>query len=574
MPAAHQRRIKAERGPAIAFPGQLQGMDMDEPAEAPPRAIGDRSFLFKLVGALALAGVAQGLFVFERGGATIGGFALLLVGAAALLRPVMWRDRRARIALAAAAFFAVVLAADPGFLALLLYWTMLTLAAMLPRAGDFGDGWRWTLRMLGHGTLSPFMPLRDLIILQRTRRRRGSALGRLALALALPALGTIVFLALFAAANPVIDDFLNRFDAGLNPEIFVRPTFAGLIFLAAWSLLRPPRLPFWNSLTPPFAATGEALPGVTAISVTLSLCAFNLVFAVQNGLDLIFLWSGAALPGDLTLAGYAHRGAYPLIATALLAGLFVLVTLRPGSETARSRGIRMLVTLWIAQNLLLVASTMYRTFDYVEAYSLTVLRISALIWMGLVAVGLVLICWRLLMNRSAAWLINANMLVVLLVLAGCTGVDLGGMAAAWNVRHAREVGGRGVDLDICYLRELGPSALLPLLELEARDDLPATLRSRAQGERVRIMRDLAARQADWHGWTLRGADRLADAQRLVAEHRLPVAGGDYVNCAPAPIMVSAPPPAADFSTVRPADQNALLPEANESPAPLTGNQVR
>ena len=67
----------------------------------------------------------------------------------------------------------------------------------------------------------------------------------------------------------------------------------------------------------------------------VSLVAFNLIFALQNGLDLAFLWSGAPLPGDLTLAGYAHRGAYPLIATALLAGLFVLVTLRPGSATAR-----------------------------------------------------------------------------------------------------------------------------------------------------------------------------------------------------------------------------------------------
>lgn len=547
---------------------------MDEPDKTPPRAIGDWSFLFKLIGALALAGVAQALFVFERGGATIGSFALLLLGASALLRPVMWRDRRARLALVAAAFFALVLAADPGVLALLLYWAMLTLAALLPRAGGFGDGWRWTLRMVGHGTLSPFMPLRDLIILQRTRRRRGSLLGRLALALVLPALGTIVFLALFAAANPVIEDVLNRFDAGFNPEIIARLIFAGLIFLAAWSLLRPPRLPFWDHLTPPFAATGEALPGVTATSVTLSLCAFNLIFAVQNGLDLAFLWSGAPLPGDLTLAGYAHRGAYPLIATALLAGLFVLVTLRPGSDTARSRGIRLLVTLWIAQNLLLVASTMYRTFDYIESYSLTVLRISALIWMGLVAVGLILICTRLLRNKSAAWLINANMLAALLVLAGCTCVDLGRMAAAWNVRHAREVGGRGVELDICYLRELGPSALLPLLELETRRDLPATLRSRAQGERVRIMLNLADRQADWHGWTLRGAGRLADAQRLVAEHRLPMSGGEYMSCVPEPIMISAPPPAAELNTVPATDENALAPEANESAAPLTGNEVR
>src|SRR6476659_310653 len=243
MPAAHQRRIKAERGPAIPSSDQRKGTDMDERDKGPRRAVGDWSFLFKLIGALALAGFAQALFLFERAGATIGGFALLLLGAAALLRPVMWRDRRARLALAAAAVFALVLAADPGFLALFLYWIMLTLAALLPRSAGFGDGWRWTLRMIGHGVLSPFMPLRDLMILKRTRRRRGSALGQLALALVLPVLGTIIFLALFAAANPLIEDFLVRFDATLSTETIARLIFAGVIFLAAWSLLRPPRLP-------------------------------------------------------------------------------------------------------------------------------------------------------------------------------------------------------------------------------------------------------------------------------------------------------------------------------------------
>jgi hypothetical protein len=545
-------------------------MDMAEPEKAPRVAVRDWSFVHKLIGALALAGIAQGLFVFQRGGATIGGFALLLLVVAVLLRPVLWRNRVSRFALAAATFFALVLAADPGLLALFLYWTMLTLAALLARAKHFGDGWRWTLRMTGHGALSPFMPLRDLILLKRARRRQGSGgLGRVALTLILPVLGTIVFIALFAAANPLIENFLLRFDATLSPESVVRLFFAGLIFLAVWSLLRPPRLAFGETGLKLSFDIGDALPGVTPASVILSLCAFNLLFAVQNGLDIAFLWSGAPLPGDLTLAGYAHRGAYPLIATALLAGLFVLVTLRPGSETARSGTVRLLVTLWIAQNLLLVASTMYRTFDYIEGYSLTRLRIAALIWMGLVAVGLILICYRLLRNRSGAWLINANMLAALLVLAGTTCVDLGRMAAAWNVRHAREVGGHGVQLDLCYLNQLGPSALLPLLELETRPDLPAELRDRVQWLRARTLRNLEEEQADWHGWTLRGAGRLAAARAIVAEHRLPPPRPLNRQCDGREQVAPPPPPPPPAS-----DKNLAVPEENSATAPLTGNAAR
>jgi hypothetical protein len=220
---------------------------------------------------------------------------------------------------------------------------------------------------------------------------------------------------------------------------------------------------------------------------------------------------------------------------------------------------------------------MYRTFDYIESYSLTVLRIAALIWMGLVAIGLVLICWRLLRNRSAAWLINANMLTALLVLAGCTCVDLGRMAAAWNVTHAREVGGRGVQLDLCYLNELGSSALVPLLELERRPDLPAELRDRVQWLREKALRELADAQADWHGWTLRGAGRLADAQAIVAGHRLP---------APRPLnrqcdgreRVPEPPAAAALVPVESnevtVEENVAEVDGNVATAPLTGNAAR
>lgn len=542
----------------------------------------DWSFLYKLIGALALAGIAQGLFVMQRGGATIGGFALLLLLVAVLLRPALWRNRAARPALAVTAGFALVLAFDPGILALLLYWTMLSLAALLARAHGFGDGWRWIRRLALHGILAPFAPLRDLVILNRTRGRRAGGFGRIAAMFVLPVLGTLLFLALFAAANPLISDFLNRIDATLSEEALARLFFAGFIFLAVWSLLRPPRLAWLGIGAGPPLLTGGDLPGVTMPSVVLSLCAFNLLFAVQNGLDIAFLWSGAPLPGDLTLAGYAHRGAYPLIATALLAGLFVLLMLRPGSATARSTPVRLLVTLWIAQNLLLVASTMYRTFDYIEAYSLTVLRIAALIWMGLVAVGLILICYRLLRNRSAAWLINANMLAALLVLTVCTVVDLGRIAAAWNVRHARDVGGRGVELDVCYLRELGPSALLPMLELEARPDVPADLRGRVLWVRGQVLAELTSAQEDWHGWTPRGASRFAEARRMLAAHRLPVAGGTPLSCSVRPMERPAPSsPAKDLNTAIEANGTVFVPEAiapvpagNTLPAPLTGNEVR
>lgn len=521
------------------------------------------SFLLKLAGSLLLVVLADLLFWFQSAGSTIGLFALAMLVVVACMRIDMFRRWPARVALASALFFAVALAANPGPLALLLYWTALTLAALLPRTARFDDGWRWLARLLAHGLLSMVGPFRDHLIASRARRRRSPiALRGKIFVLILPIVGSTIFLSLFAQANPLIGDTLSQIDFWPEFDIFtlLRAIFWMAVLTAVWSLLRPPR--FVLGAMRAGELEHAALPGVSTASVGISLLAFNLIFALQNGLDLAFLWSGAALPDGMTLAEYAHRGAYPLIATALLAGLFVLVTLRPGAPTAASRPIRVLVTLWIGQNLLLVASTMLRTFDYVLAYSLTELRIAALIWMALVALGLALICYRLLRGKSGAWLINANLLAATLVLAACTWVDLGAVAARWNVRHAREVGGTGAGIDLCYLNQLGPSALLPLIELES-GPLPAPLRERVQWVRTRTMTRLAENQADWHGWIWRNAGRLAEAQALVAERRLPARQGGDRQCDGNPT----PPPPTFAVTARPATIQEIANAAGEMPEP-------
>jgi hypothetical protein len=485
---------------------------------APERARRDYSFAATAAVALALIALGDWLFAGWRGGATLGIYALVVLVALAATRPALLRRRAALSAGGAAALFAVALADDPSLLAAALVWAAATMAALLGR-GRFDDGWRWAVRVLAHLLLSLSQPIRDWARVRRVGRRGGSVsfAGRLPI-LILPAVGSLIFILLFANANPLIGDALGRIDMAapfqaLSP---LRLSLWLLLALLLWSLLRPAK-PL--TLPAPGAEAPVSLPGVSLASVTLSLLAFNIIFAVQNGLDLAFLWSDAPLPDGVTLAQYAHRGAYPLIATALLAALFVLVTLRPGSPMAASGTVRRLVYLWIAQNVLLVGSTMLRTLDYVEAYSLTRLRIAALAWMVLVAIGLLLICYRIWQRRSDRWLINANFAAAAAVLGTCAFVDLGAVAAQWNVRHTREVGGTGAVLDVTYLERLGASALLPLIELESRR-ISLPLRAHVQRSRAMQMARLEAQQADWRRWTFRGARRLAEAKRLGASSKL------------------------------------------------------
>ncbi|NBW08389.1 MAG: DUF4173 domain-containing protein [Caulobacteraceae bacterium] len=517
--------------------------------------------------ALALIALADRLFFAHRPGATVGIFALIWLAGLCLTRPGLLREARAVVAMSAAALLAVAMVDRPSVLLWGLYALALAVAVLSARVARGETVWRWVQRLVVHGVVSAFGPLMDLVrrsqIRAKRRLARAGTLMRVVALVAVPLFGGLAFLGLFAAANPLISDALARLrPPALSPETVVRVIFWGLVGVAVWSSLRPR----WRrKLLPSLPVDERPLPGVSTASVTLSLVVFNLLFALQNGLDIAFLWSGAPLPEGVTLADYAHRGAYPLILTALLAGAFVLTALRPGSETATRPWVRVLVMVWVAQNMLLVASSLLRTFDYVEVFSLTRFRLAAMIWMVLVAVGLLLICWRLIRNRSADWLVKANLATALGVLAAVGIVNLGPATAAWNVRHAAQIDGDGAGLDLCYLDRLGPAALVSLAELE-RATPPSVFRTRVASVRWRAQQTTMERQAHWRGWTWRDARRLAKAQSLVGMER-PDIGPLPRACDGLPVKLNPPP----ITDAPPTAVHEGPPVITPAPAPLTSN---
>ena len=508
-------------------------------------------FGLKLLLAAILIMIGDVLFFqFERYGGAFGLYGIVLAIAAAIAHPAIRRRRDAAAALGMAAIYAMAMAIAPSPLAWCLFWLAAAMAILLPRHARFDDAWRWGQRILYHGLVSLAGPIPDAVRIARIRTRRGRIDGRgkrTIPALVLPLLGSAAFVALFAAANPVVERWVGALHLPtLDLATVGRIALWLVLAWLAWGIMRPHVARF---VLGTFDGTGEReIPGVTPRSILISLVSFNALFLMQNGMDALWLWRLAPLPEGVTLAGYAHRGAYPLIATALLAALFVLVALRPGSTSASDPVIRRLVTLWIAQNLFLVFNAALRTIDYIDAYSLTVLRIGALLWMALVAVGLVLVLWRMLRGKSPAWLINANVAAAGMVLTAVCFADLGAIAAQWNVRHAREIDGDGAALDLCYIGSLGGSSLLPLIELE-QGPLAPGLKARVTNLR-RSVQDRLVEQIDSGGWDLLSAYRLRRAQTLLAEQprplspKLPIAcDGRLLAPAPAAQPMPAPPTA-------------------------------
>ena len=240
----------------------------------------------------------------------------------------------------------------------------------------------------------------------------------------------------------------------------------------------------------------------TPAAILRSLIVFNILFAVQTVMDGAYLWGGLSLPSGLTHAAYAHRGAYPLIFTALLAAAFVIIAMRPGSEAERSPLIRVLVFVWTGQNVVLVISSILRLDLYVQEYSLTYLRLAAFVWMLLVGLGLALIVARIVFRRSNSWLVRANLVSLGLTLYLCCFINFPRMIADYNVDHCREVSGQGQVLDRGYLLALGPQAV-PSLDRYIAHTLPGTMLSHETFSLRNVVDGHGVRMRDWRTWTLR-----------------------------------------------------------------------
>ncbi|WP_424978790.1 DUF4153 domain-containing protein [Leisingera sp. S232] len=283
-----------------------------------------------------------------------------------------------------------------------------------------------------------------------------SGLRRHAASLALPLLMGSVFLMLLASANPVLEEALAELDPGrlFELEFWLRLLFWTVAAALLWPCLNLSET--WLGSTAPAANVQKAGPSraaflINPVSVRNSLVLFNLLFLAQTMMDLGILTGGVALPDGMSYAAYAHRGAYPLVVTALLAGVFTLVT---RSMTGTDRTLRALVYLWLAQNMILVLTAAIRLQHYVAAYALTYLRIAAFVWMALVLAGLVLTVVQIHRGHGTAWLLRRCFAALVAALYICSFVNFADVIARYNLTHGSTL----VTQDTSYICSLGAAA--------------------------------------------------------------------------------------------------------------------
>lgn len=287
--------------------------------------------------------------------------ASLAVFSAALLAAVVWLNgvhlkpayMKAILALTAGLVFSFLL--SPNLLAGGLFVAGLASLALLSRQAGV-QSWQWVKDMLNVPALLLAQyyldkaKLKKLQAKNKTKKVYSSLIGYVLF----PAVFVLAFVYLFAKVNPAWQSVLDAIDivALLSPRRWLFWIVAALV---VWAFLRmrlprgrmalsgvPVNLDFWISKN----------------SVIISLVIFNILFAVQNGMDV----AGFAGMADVapTLAKQAQNAAYPLIFTVMLAALYVLLVFDDRQQKYHSRAAKVLTAIWVVQNIVLTFSAVYR----------------------------------------------------------------------------------------------------------------------------------------------------------------------------------------------------------------------
>lgn len=131
----------------------------------------------------------------------------------------------------------------------------------------------------------------------------------------------------------------------------------------------------------------------------------NFLLLIVNGLDVAFLVGGTeCLPKDVTYSQYVHQGINTLILSILFATALILVWFRNYHSNSPSyKKIRLLVLFWIFQNMFMIAITIFRNHDYIFVYGITYKRIGVDVYLFLALAGLTLVFWKILQQKSNAF---------------------------------------------------------------------------------------------------------------------------------------------------------------------------
>jgi len=290
----------------------------------------------------------------------------------------------------------------------------------------------------------------------------------------IPAALVVVFGAIFAAANPVIQgwlgsvaDLMDGLAWGPSPLRFV---FWGVCAIAAAGLLRPvirtiASLDAYLGVAHVSEPTDETLAASRIALARNGMIALNVLFLGYNALDAVYLWGGHA-PSGVTHTEYAHAGTAWLTIAFLLSTIVLGALFRgPIEHDARGKLARGLAYAWAGQNFILAAGTFRRITMYIAYSGLTELRIVGIFGTSLTTLGLAIVVCKIWRRRTMLWVMRRQLDALAIAVAVFVVTPTDDIAMRYNVARIADDQYRPLlHLYEQPIRAEAIPALLPLLD--------------------------------------------------------------------------------------------------------------
>ncbi|GAA5028652.1 hypothetical protein GCM10011506_14220 [Marivirga lumbricoides] len=282
-------------------------------------------------------------------------------------------------------------------------------------------------------------------------------------AVAIPLVGAVIFILLYATANPLFSNAFNWISWDwISFTFWLGVLLAGICFYHPLNQMNRWQAQQGNTIsrkrklltdTHPLALKFELKTAVTLLIL------LNILLLAFNGADLQYLLKGITQDPEFSHADFVHQGVYTLIISIVLAISILLYYFRGNMNFYKNHlTLKRLAYVWIAQNLLLAASITYKNLIYIQEFSLTYKRIGVFVYIILVVAGL-LTTYVKVKNKKTTWyLLNINSWVALALLLISSFIPWDSWITRYNLSKSENP-------DINYLIQLSDANIPQLLPL-------------------------------------------------------------------------------------------------------------
>ena len=355
--------------------------------------------------------------------------------------------------------------------------------------------------------------------------------GKILLIIFVPLLIALLFFFMYRASNPMFEkltvDILDFITWS-----WVRFTLGGLLLMYGFFYHRKLKLisdldenapdnldpsTYSDEGTFKFLNIGnENLSGIILLSL------LNLLLLSVNVIDVNYLYLDTVLPEDMTYSEFVHQGIGMLITSIIIAVVIILFYFKGALNFFRyNRALKILAYIWVAQNIFMILSTVFRNHLYIEEYSLTYKRIGVYVYLLLAVIGLVFTFVKIAGKKTNWFLARRTSWSFYVVLIISCAVNWNMLITDFNMQRAA---GQDKKLDARYLATLSPSNTATLLNyaFEQRDSVKnyqwLYFEKRLHIKMYELLEH--RQQADWQSWCYDKVDVAARIHGLEEEGKV------------------------------------------------------